>query len=249
MSIPLLVEFYNALPEDARLGNLDVPVRRLVEAQEMTRQAAEQRVGGKARRRAAVHVFCKQVQQKYLEGTLLRLLEHDDVTNRRAAVFALGLLGSPAANVPLALRLHDHDEETAQLASEALWSLWFRGDNPGHSDELHRIVRLRCRHEALAALDSLVVRAPDFAEALNQRAILYFGLEQFSRSVADCEAVLHLNPHHFGAQAGLGQCYLRLRKHRAALRAFQGALRINPRLTGINDAVKALENALDEDGR
>jgi tetratricopeptide (TPR) repeat protein len=99
------------------------------------------------------------------------------------------------------------------------------------------------------SLNDLIRTAPGFAEAYNQRAILHFRLEQYDRSVADCQAVLRLNPHHFGAQAGLGQCYLRLRRHRAALRAFRVALRINPHLDGIAETVRALENALGEEGR
>lgn len=248
MSAPLLVEFFNALPEDALRGGLDWPISQSIgDATELP--APTGKPGGKARRRAAIHVFCKQVRQHYIEGTLLRLLANDDSYIRRAAVFALGLLGTPTVNEVLAARLHDDDEEVARLSSEALWTLWFRGDNSAHSDELYRILRMRDREKALAALDDLILRAPRFAESYNQRAILFFRLERYDRSLADCETVLRLNPHHFGAQAGLGQCYLRLRKQRAALRAFRAALRIYPYLDGIAETVRALENTLGEDGR
>ncbi len=56
-----------------------------------------------------------------------------------------------------------------------------------------------------------------------------------------------MNPHHFGAQAGLGQCYLQMRKHRAALKAFRAALRINPNMDGVAETIRALENALGEE--
>lgn len=247
MSDPLLVEFFDVLPEDALRGGLDWPTSQSMGDKET--QTTEVKVGGKARRRAAVHVFCKQVQERYTEGTLLRVLACGNAVARQAAVFALGLLGSTAANEAVACHLHDEDEEVARLASEALWTLWFRGDNPSHSDELYRILRMKDREKALHALNDLVSRAPKFAEAVNQRAILRYRFEQYDRSAADCEAVLRLNPHHFGAQAGLGQCYLRLRKHRAALRAFRSALRMNPRLDGVAETVKALENTLGEDSR
>ncbi|MFO0877943.1 MAG: tetratricopeptide repeat protein [Gemmataceae bacterium] len=248
MSVPLLVEFFNALPEDALRGGLDWPVSQSI-GERTERPTTTGKGGGKARRRAAIHVFTKQVQHHYFEGTLLRLLDHDEPQTRRAAVFALGLLGSPGINDLLAAHLHDEDEEVSRLASEALWSLWFRGDNTTHSDELYRILRLRDRDKALEALNDLIERAPRFAEAYNQRAILYFRLERYDRSAADCEAVLKLNPHHFGAQAGLGQCHLRLRKHRSALRAFRAALRIFPYLDGVAETVRALENTLGEEGR
>lgn len=247
MSTPLLVEFFNALPEDALQGGLDWPKTQSIASS--TAPQASQARGGKARRRAAIHVFLKQVQERYTEGTLLRLLHAEAAESRQAAVFALGLVGSFAVNESLACLLHDEDEEVARLAMEALWTLWFRGDNAGHSDELYKILRTRDREKALAGLDGLIERAPDYAEAYNQRAILHFRLEQYDRCAADCEAVLRLNPHHFAAQAGLGQCYLRLRRQRAALRAFQTALRINPHLDGIAETVRALQNTLGDEGR
>ena len=78
------------------------------------------------------------------------------------------------------------------------------------------------------ALDDLIARAPQFAEAFNQRAVWFFKKGEFGRAVRDCETVMRLNPHHFGAAAGLGQCYLKMKKPRAALRAFRQAVEINP---------------------
>lgn len=247
MSSPLLVEYFSALPSDALRGGLDWPVAQITGETEP--KATETRTTGKARRRAAIHIFCKQVRQRYTEGTLLRLLTLGDAAARRACLFALGMLGAPTVNGNLATHLHDEDTEAARLASEALWTLWFRGENAAHSDELYRILRLRDPRQALAALDDLLLRAVDFAEAYNQRAILHFQMEQFARSARDCSSALRLNPHHFGAQAGLGQCLLRLRRHEPALRAFRQALRINPRLDGIARTVKALEAALDGGSR
>jgi tetratricopeptide (TPR) repeat protein len=247
MSAPLLAEFFLSLPEEAIRDVPGLPIQRQYEdGDESTRRPA---AGGMAKRRAAVHVFCKRVSERYTEGTLLRVLQTGNILSRRAAAFALGLLGSPAVNESLAVCLHDDDEEVARLASDGLWTLWFRGENSGHSDELHRLVRQNDMEKLLAALDDLARRAPRFAEVYNQRAIAHFRLGKYDRSAADCETALKLNPHHFGAQAGLGQCCLRLSKYRAALRAFRVALRINPRLEGVAEAVRALENRLGEEGR
>src|SRR3954468_13339931 len=123
MGTPLLVEFFSALPEDAVQEAPDLPVSRSADRDSSARKPA---TGGKARRRAAVHVFCKQVQERYTEGTLLRLLQIGDVATRRAAAFALGQLGTMAVNEALAGALHDEDEEAARLACDGLWTLWFR---------------------------------------------------------------------------------------------------------------------------
>jgi tetratricopeptide (TPR) repeat protein len=225
VSNSLLVEFFQQIPEG--------------------RSASKPKVT----RKEAIEVFKHRIAERYTEGTLLRLLEHGDSDCRRAALLALGLLGTLTACPGLAARLHDEDREIAQTAADTLWTLWFRGDSPANNDELQRLARLRDREKALAGLDALILRAPEFAEAYNQRAIIHFRLKQFDRSIADCEKALALNPYHFGAQAGLGQCYLQMRKHRAALKAFRTALRLNPHMDGVAETIRALENALGEEGR
>ena len=85
-------------------------------------------------------------------------------------------------------------------------------------------MRIRDREKALGGLDRLTARAPKFAEAFNQRAIVFFRAKEYERSIEDCLKVLELNRYHFGARAGIGQSYLHMRKHRAALRSFKAAL-------------------------
>jgi tetratricopeptide (TPR) repeat protein len=223
----LLVEYFERLPQ---------------------RDAEAAEAWGK-RLKAATETFRKRVSRRYSEGTLIRLLEGGDVTARKAALMALGLLGTMAANEPVARRLHDGDEGVREAAVETLWSLWFRADGEAHARELRRLLRLRDRSKARAALDRLIERAPEFAEAYNQRAILAFRAREFEKAIADCEKVLELNSYHFGAQVGLAQCLLQMRKHKAALKAFRNTLRIHPHVEGVAETIRALENALGEEGR
>jgi tetratricopeptide (TPR) repeat protein len=203
----------------------------------------------RVRLRAAGEAFRKRVAERYQEGTLLRLLVSPNAAARRAAAFALCQAGTMIASPALAVRLRDSDIDVRELAADALWSIWFRGDSEENNRELQRLLRTRDREKARAGLDRLIERAPKFAEAYNQRAMLSFRLKDFERSIADCERVLKLNAHHFGALAGLGQCYLQLRKNKAALKAFRGALRINPGLEGVAETIRALETALGEERR
>ncbi len=221
----LLVEFYQQIPDSGA-------------------QAAT-----KMTRKEAIEVFKHRVAQRYNEGTLLRLLAHGDNQSRRAALLALSLLGTLNACPGIAACLHNDDREIARAAADTLWTLWFRGDAPANNQELQRLVRLRDHDKALAGIDALLARAPDFAEAYNQRAIMHFRQKRFDRAVADCQKALELNPYHFGAQAGLGQCYMQMRRHRAALKAFRAALRLNPRMEGVAETIRALEKALGEEGR
>ncbi|MFQ3649005.1 MAG: tetratricopeptide repeat protein [Gemmataceae bacterium] len=247
MSAPLLVEFFEALPEDALQGIEDVPAdRQMIQA---TATKAPQATGGKAKRRAALHLFNQKVRERYLEGTLMRLSQSECPQSRRAAVFALGQVGTLQANESLARCLHDMDSEIAEMAAAAMWRVWFRGPGSVVSDELYRILRLRETDQAILALNSLIEKSPDYAEAYYQRAVLYYRSNQFDLAARDCAQTVKLNPHHFAAQAGMGHCLLRLRRQSAALKAFRVALRIHPRLEGIAATVRALENALGDESR
>lgn len=228
MSPPLLVELFNRLPE----RHLQEPPRE-----------------GKARWQTALEKFKKRVEDRYNEGTLVRLLEIGDGRCRQAALTALSLLGTMNSNAAVAARLHDDDPDTRHLAVDTLWAIWFRADSEENNQELQRLQRMRDREKALAGFEQLLQRAPNFAEAYNQRAVLEFRMKQYERSIADCEKALQLNPYHFGAQAGIAQCFLQMRKHKAALKAFRAALKLNPYLEGVAETIRALENALGEEGR
>jgi tetratricopeptide (TPR) repeat protein len=226
--IALLVEYYQKLPE---------------------RRANESPKSWAVRLQEGLEDFKKLAVARYSEGTLARMLNHPNVDCRRAAVLAMGLVGTMTANKAVAACLHDGDGQVRQLAGDALWSMWFRAETEANVRELHRLVRLRNPEKALPGYEALLKNAPSFAEAYNQRAILYFRTERFQDSIADCETALKLNPCHFGAQAGIGQCYIRMRKPRAALRAFRQALRINPNLEGVEETIRSLEDVLGEEGK
>jgi tetratricopeptide (TPR) repeat protein len=190
----------------------------------------------------AMHAFRDGVRANYTEGTLQRLLAaSDDARARRAAALALGLTGTSAAAPAVAAALHDADALVRRFATDSLWELWFRGGTPDQNARLQDAMREPNAVKARADLDELIRDAPGFAEALNQRAIWFFRRGEFARAVEDCEAVLRLNPHHFGAAAGMGQCLLKLNRPQAALRAFRQALAINPELD-LYDTVRALES-------
>jgi tetratricopeptide (TPR) repeat protein len=203
--------------------------------------------------RKALGRFKRAVAARYNEATLQHLLRNQAPDVRQAAVVSLGLVGSMKANANLARRLHDDDATVRRLASEAMWSIWFRADSPENNAELQRIVLLRLDEvgpEAiLADYQTLLRKAPRFAEVYNQRAIVQFRCGRLSRAVADCERALRLNPYHFGAASGLGQCFMKQKKLRAALRGFRRALRINPNLDSIRQTIASIERLLDEEGK
>lgn len=188
--------------------------------------------------------FRLNVLTRYTEGTLARLVESTSTQARRAAVLALGLAGGFEINSSVARALRDSDQTVRELASSALWSIWFRADTPENNQTLEQVSNLIGRHrpeQAVALATRLLERAPMFAEAYNQRAIAQFAQEHYEESAADCRRALKLNPYHFGALGGLAQCQLQLGQRREALKTFRRALRLQPYSHGLRELVDSLE--------
>lgn len=225
--MPLLVEMYDRLPE-LQPGD----------DEELWAAGAQD----------AMREFRASVRERYTEGTLARLLTSTDVKVRRAAVLALGLIGTIETNPAVAGVLHDADVLVQRFAADSLWEIWFRAGTPEQNRLLLQATREPDAVKARGELDDLIRQAPNFAEAHNQRAIWFFKRGEFSRAIDDCETALRLNPYHFGAAAGMGQCFQKLGKPRAALRAFRHALEINPGLDHLHDTIRTLREALDRGG-
>jgi tetratricopeptide (TPR) repeat protein len=222
----LLMEYYHLLPE-----------RR-------DREAAK---AWAARLESGLQQFKANVAGRYAEGTLQRLADHPDPQARRAALLALHLLGTMASNDAVAARLRDDDRQVRQMAADTLQAIWARGGNTENSKDLQKALQQTDPKKGVAALTALIRRSPEFAEAYNQRGVLYFQMQEYDKSAADCEKALRLNARHFGAAAGLGRCYLRLRLPGPALKAFRTAYEINPNLEGVHDVIRDLESVLGGD--
>ncbi len=195
--------------------------------------------------------FRDRVEARYSEEALCRLLaESSGATTRRATVVALGSLGHfPRSNPVLGRAMRDPDPVVRRLAEDALWSLWFRADTPENNRTLKQVVQLAGRGEferAEALATRLIAMAPRFAEAYNQRAILYFEQGRFEESAQDCRRVVSLNPYHFGALSGLAQCELRLNRPAEALGALRRVSRLQPYNMGLRDNIRLLEARLEQ---
>ena len=131
----------------------------------------------------------------------------------------------------------------AQTVEGAIWVAWMHSGD-AEADGLMQLgaaaMEAGDAEAALAVFDKLVARRPDFAEAWNKRATVHYMMGDFAASVADIQRTLALEPRHFGALSGLGLIYDALGKEQPALRAFEAALRIHPRLPGARAYVDAV---------
>lgn len=97
---------------------------------------------------------------------------------------------------------------------------------------------------ALATFESVIEKAPKFAEGWNKRATVYYMMGRYKDSAADVERTLALEPRHYGAISGLGLIHLQQGDDKAALADFERALEVNPRMPLIRLRVRELKEQL-----
>lgn len=140
-------------------------------------------------------------------------------------------------------RLKDDDTTDWQRVQSEIWRLWARSGSPSMDLLLQRAEEAMEAGDpelALRFLNDLVRLDPDFAEAWNKRATVYFMLGEYGKSVADIERTLALEPRHFGALSGLAMILERLGDEAGAYRAYREALEVHPNLPGAAEAVERL---------
>ena len=123
------------------------------------------------------------------------------------------------------------DAEAARRIDRQIWLIWTTPADPVLRNRMNEVLAARSGGDltgSVTLLDRLVADYPDYAEAWNQRATMYFMLGNFEASLADCAKVLALEPRHFGALSGRALIYLQQGRRALALKDAAAALAIHP---------------------
>ena len=182
----------------------------------------------------------------------LQALENPSLQQRLAAVARLGTVGTMADADRIVSHLYDSNEEVRQLAGAALWQIWSRSGDKNidtlYQQGVEQMEASKLR-EAVATFTAIIAKRPAFAEAWNKRATLYYMLGELDLSLKDCDEVIKRNRNHFGALSGYAQIYLQKGDLNRATTYFERALKINPNLEGVPNALKQLQQKLEEKRR
>lgn len=136
------------------------------------------------------------------------------------------------------------DSGEAQKIEQSIWSLWMTSDSPTADALLAQAMKASAADEtgaALAILDNVIEVHPNYAEAWNKRATVYFLIGRFNDSLSDIDKVLELEPRHFGALSGRGMIKRQQGDIAAARAAFEEALGFNPHMEGVKRALEEIE--------
>jgi tetratricopeptide (TPR) repeat protein len=135
------------------------------------------------------------------------------------------------------------DDASAKAVEDRIWAVWSGAGGDTANLLMSRAKKAADEQQydlAIRLLSSVIEIKPDFTEAWNRRATIYFMQRDYTNSMADIARVLSREPRHFGALSGLGLIMQEVGDEKHALEAYRKALDVYPRLKGMDDKVKTL---------
>lgn len=125
-------------------------------------------------------------------------------------------------------------EAQALAIEDRIWHLWMYHPHRIACDALDRSatdIAARRYDVAETRLTRLLRSAPDYAEAWNKRATLYYLLGRDEHCVRDLGRTLEREPRHFGALCSFGEILLAQGDVEEACFVFSAALTLHPALS------------------
>jgi len=124
------------------------------------------------------------------------------------------------------------DSNNAEQLEKKIWSVWSKHPNNSKlTDKLEfgtELMQYGDYDYALKVFDNIIFADPQWSEAWNKRATVYFLMNQFSNSLDDIDKVLSIEPRHFGALSGQARIFIKLQKYEKAIISLKRALKFYP---------------------
>lgn len=188
----------------------------------------------------------RTIHEHWTMSQVVEMLDCDDCDAKKMAAVALSLIGCEKCLDSLAKQLKHSDRMVGQMAEHAMWSIWFRSGNEEAKSlfaKASAAFGARDLDRAITLFGKAIAADPTFAEAYNQRAMVFYLQERFDESLKDCTIATELMPLHFGAWAGAGHCHACLGEPAEAIACYERAKEINPHLECVDDLIAELRES------
>jgi tetratricopeptide (TPR) repeat protein len=140
------------------------------------------------------------------------------------------------------------NEAEAASLEEEIWDAWLISGSATVDTLMKRGLEYQQTEDlegARDAFDKAIAIKPDYAEAWNRRAVLFFNDGRYDEAIADLESAIRLEPRHFGAWIGLAMIFESVDRPEAALKAYEKALTIHPLAQAAVQGKKRLERVVN----
>ena len=99
-------------------------------------------------------------------------------------------------------------------------------------------------NEAIVKFSDVIELDPNWAEAWNKRATVFYLIGEYQKSQNDINKVLDLEKRHFGALAGQGLVNIELQNYEKAIKSNQDAMKIHPTMNSGKIMIKRIKELI-----
>ena len=125
-----------------------------------------------------------------------------------------------------------NDSNNAEQLEKKIWSVWSEHPNDNKLTEKlefgTELMQYGDYNYALRVFDNIIVTDPQWSEAWNKRATVYFLMNNLQILLDDIDKVLNIEPRHFGALSGQARIFIKLQKYEKAIKSIEKALEFYP---------------------
>ena len=142
-------------------------------------------------------------------------------------------------------------ETSSFFIEQKIWKLWSTHPNDEKLTTLlaegSAAVNDNQLTEAINIFTKVIELDPNWAEAWNKRATVFYLVGQFQKSQDDIDKVLNLEKRHFGALAGQGLVNIKLKNYEKAIKSYQKALEIYPSMKSPGLMIEEIEALIKQE--
>jgi tetratricopeptide (TPR) repeat protein len=142
-------------------------------------------------------------------------------------------------------QLQNKDAHNPGSMIEKIWTLWSANESPMAEvllSQSGKAMQDGAFDTSEVMLNELIGAYPDYVEALNKRAMLYYNQKRYDEAMVDLDAVLDIEPRHFGALSGRAAVFQAQGNVAKAAAALREAIAVNPHLNAAKRVLEQLEH-------
>ena len=133
---------------------------------------------------------------------------------------------------------------------QKIWKMWSTHPNDQKLTNMladgSDLVNNQKLNEAIDVFSKVIELDPNWAEAWNKRATVFYLIGEYEKSQNDIDKVLDLEKRHFGALAGQGLVNIKLKNYEKAIKSYEEAMKIYPSMNSGKIMIKRIKELIKE---
>ena len=144
--------------------------------------------------------------------------------------------------------LKTNNSDITYSIEQKIWNIWSTHPTDNkltlRLEEGSKLVVNKQLSKAIEIFTEVINKDPNWAEAWNKRATVYYIIGKFQKSQKDIDKVLKLEKRHFGALAGQGLVNIQLQNYEKAIKSYEKAQKVYPAMESPKTMIKEINELI-----